>query len=274
MTTQAEKARAFKTLHEQDEVFIIPNPWDAGSARLMQGLGFKALATTSAGFAQSLGRLDGQVSVDEKIEHCGGLCAVTDIPISADFENEFADSPEEAAANLVKVAGAGVVGASIEDYSGSGIYDFELAVERIAACADAVSQLSFPFTLTARAENLLRGVNDLDDTIKRLQAFEAAGADVLYAPGLSNLGQVKQVVDSVNKPVNVLFVFMPDVSLEQYAELGVRRISIGGALANYASGAILTASKQMLTSGGFDWVKDAAPGGELKTLLGARRRPV
>ncbi len=267
MVTQAEKAQAFKTLHEKDEVFIIPNPWDAGSARLMQGLGFKALATTSAGFAQSLGRLDGQVSVDEKIEHCGGLCAVTDIPISADFENGFADSPEEAAVNLVKVAGAGVVGASIEDYSGSGIYDFELAVERIAACADAVSQLSFPFTLTARAENLLRGVNELDDTIRRLQAFEAAGADVLYAPGLCNLDQVKQVIDSVNKPVNVLFAFMPDVSLEQYAELGVRRISIGGALANYASGAILTASKQMLTSGGFDWVKDAAPGAELKTLL-------
>ncbi len=274
MTTQTEKAQAFKTLHEQDEVFIIPNPWDAGSARLLQGLGFKALATTSAGFAQSLGRLDGEVSVDEKIEHCGSLCAVTDIPISADFENGFADSPEEAAVNLVKVAGAGVVGASIEDYSGSGIYDFDLAVERIAACADAVSQLSFSFTLTARAENLLRGVNDLDDTIRRLQAFEGAGADVLYAPGLSNLDQVKQVVDSVNKPVNVLCVFMPDVSLEQYAELGVRRVSIGGALANYASGAILTASKQMLTSGGFEWVKDAAPGAELKTLLGARTRPV
>ena len=270
MTTQAKKAQVFKTLHETDEVFIIPNPWDAGSARLMQGLGFKALATTSAGFAQSLGRLDGQVSVDEKIEHCRGLCAVTDIPISADFENGFADSPEEAAVNLVKVAGAGVVGGSIEDYSGSGIYDFELAVERIAACADAVSQLSFPFTLTARAENLLRGVNDLKDTIKRLQAFEAAGADVLYAPGLCNLDQVKQVVDSVNKPVNVLFAFMPDVSLEQYAELGVRRISIGGALANLASGAILRASKQMLTSGGFDWVKDAAPSAELKTLLTSR----
>lgn len=270
MTTQAKKAQAFKTLHEKDEVFIIPNPWDAGSARLMQGLGFKALATTSAGFAQSLGRLDGQVSVDEKIEHCRGLCAVTDIPISADFENGFADSPEEAATNLVKVAGAGVVGGSIEDYSGSGIYDFKLAVERIAACADAASQLSFPFMLTARAENLLRGVNDLNDTIKRLQAFEAAGADVLYAPGLCNLDQVKQVMDSVNKPVNVLFAFMPDVSLEQYAEIGVRRISIGGALANFASGAMLKASKQMLTSGRFDWVKDAAPSAELKTLLTSR----
>ncbi len=267
MTTQAQKAQAFKTLHEREETFIIPNPWDAGSARLMQGLGFKALATTSAGFAQSLGKLDGQISVDEKLEHCRALCAATDIPVSADFENGFADSPEEAAANLVKVAGAGVVGGSIEDYSGSGIYDFELAVERIAACAEAVSQLSFPFTFTARAENLLRGVDDLDDTIKRLQAFEGAGADVLYAPGLSNIDQVKQVLDSVKKPINVLFAFMPDVSLEQYAELGVRRISLGSALANFASGAILTASKQMLTSGGFGWVKDAAPRTELQALL-------
>ena len=270
MTSQAQKAQAFKALHEKDEVFIVANPWDAGSARLLQRLGFEALATTSAGFAQSLGRLDGQVSVDEKIDHCRALCAVTDIPITADFENGFSDSPEEAAANLVKVAGAGVVGGSIEDYSSSGIYDFELAVERIAACVEAVSQLSFPFMLTARAENLLRGVNDLDDTIKRLQAFEGAGADVLYAPGLSNLDQVKQVLDSVHKPINVLFAFMPDVSLEQYAKLGVRRISIGGALANLASGAILTASKQMLSSGGFNWVKEAAPSAELKALLTSR----
>ena len=160
----------------------------------------------------------------------------------------------------MKVAGAGVVGGSIEDYSGSGIYDFELAVERIAACAEALSQLSFPFMLTARAENLLRVVNDLDDTIKRLQAFEGAGAD----------DQVKQVLDSVHKPINVLFTFMPDVYLEQYAELGVRRISIGGALANLASGAILTASKQMLSSGGFNWVKEAAPSAELKALLTSR----
>ena len=260
MTSQAQKAQAFKALHEKDEVFIVANPWDAGSARLLQGLGFEALATTSAGFTQSLGRLDGEVSVDEKIDHCRALCAVTDIPITADFENGFSDSPEEAAANLVKVAGAGVVGGSIEDYSGSGIYDFELAVERIAACAEALSQLSFPFMLTARAENLLRVVNDLDDTIKRLQAFEGAGAD----------DQVKQVLDSVHKPINVLFAFMPDVYLEQYAELGVRRISIGGALANLASGAILTASKQMLSSGSFNWVKEAAPSAELKALLTSR----
>lgn len=267
MTNQNEKAQAFKNLHENNETFILPNPWDAGSACLLQALEFRALATTSAGFAQSLGRLDGQISIDEKVEHCRVLCSVTDIPITADFENGFADLPEKAASNLVKVAEAGVVGGSIEDYSGSGIYDFNQAVERIAACAEAVSQLPFPFTLTARAENLLRGVSDLDDTIRRLQAFEAAGADVLYAPGLNSLDQVKRVMDSVNKPVNVLSAFMPDVTLDQYAALGVCRISIGGALANYAIGATLAASKMMLNSGAFDWVKNAAPGTEVKRLL-------
>ena len=267
MVTQAEKGQVFKDLHEREEIFVIPNPWDAGSARLMQGLGFKALATTSAGFAQSLGRLDGQVSLDEKIAHCLALCSATDIPISADFENGFADSPEDAATNLVKVAQSGVVGGSIEDYSGSGIYDFDLAVDRIAACAEAVAKLSFTFTLTARAENLLRGVNDLTDTIKRLQAFEAAGADVLYAPGLHDLDQVKEVVSALTKPVNVLFAFMPNVTLDQYSELGVRRVSIGGAMANYAIGGTIAVGRQILDSGSFGWVKNAAPGGEVKKLL-------
>lgn len=267
MISQKEKAQSFKALHENNETFIIPNPWDAGSACLLQALGFKALATTSAGFAQALGRLDRHVSVDEKVEHCRVLSSVTEIPITADFENGFADSPEQVAANLMSVAEAGVVGASIEDYCASGIYDFNQAVERIAACAEAVSQLAYPFILTARAENLIHDIDDLDDTIRRLQAFEAAGADVLYAPGLRNLDQVKQLMDSVSKPVNVLSPFMPDVSLEQYAALGVRRVSIGGALANYAIGATLAASKQMLNSGTFDWVKNAAPGGEVKKLL-------
>lgn len=267
MISQAEKAQVFKSLHEKKETFVIPNPWDAGSARLLQGLGFKALATTSAGFAQSIGRLDGQVSVEEKIEHCRALCSVTDIPISADFENGFADAPEDAAANLLKAADAGIVGGSIEDYSGSEIYDFNLSVERISACAEAVSQLPFPFTLTARAENLLRGVDDLNETIKRLQAYEAAGADVLYAPGLKSLDQIRLVMDSVKKPLNVLCPFMPDVSLAQYADIGVRRISIGGALANLAIGATISAASQMLDSGSFDWVKGAAPGSKVRKLL-------
>jgi 2-methylisocitrate lyase-like PEP mutase family enzyme len=268
MATQREKAHAFKALHEADQPFIVPNPWDAGSARLLQSLGFKALATTSAGFAQSLGRLDGQVSVDEKIEHCRVLCAATDIPISADFENGFADSPEAAAANLLRAADAGIVGGSIEDYSGSEIYDMGLAVERMAACVEAVRTLSFPFTLTARAENLLRGVDDLDDTVKRLQAYEEAGADVLYAPGLKDLEQIRLIIAATNKPINFLASFMPEVSVGELAEVGVRRISVGGALANHAIGATIVAARQMLDMGGFAWVKDMALRGEVEQLLG------
>jgi 2-methylisocitrate lyase-like PEP mutase family enzyme len=267
MVDQAEKAQVFKTLHDREETFVIPNPWDAGSARLLTGLGFKALATTSAGFAQSLGRLDGQITLEEKIDHCRALCSVTDLPVSVDFENGFADTPEEAAANLLKLAETGVVGASIEDYSGSAIYDFNLAVERITACVEAVSQLSFPFMLTARAENLLRGVNDLDDTINRLLAFEAAGANVLYAPGLNTMEQVETVVAAVHQPVNVLFAFMPQVTLDQYSAAGVRRVSLGGALANLAIGSTVNAANQISESGSFEWVKNAAPGGLVKKLL-------
>jgi 2-methylisocitrate lyase-like PEP mutase family enzyme len=254
MTTQLEKAQAFKALHEGDEAFVIPNPWDAGSASLLEKQGFQALATTSAGFAETLGRRDGQVSVDEKVDHCRLLASVTTIPISADFENGFADAPADAARNLLKVAEAGVVGASIEDYSGSAIYDFDLAVERISACAEAVSKLPFPFVLTARAEGLLRREGDLDEIIRRLQAFEAAGAAVLYAPGLADLGQVKRVIEAVTKPINVLAAFMPAVSLAEYAELGVRRISVGSALANNATRATLSAAKRMKESGRFDWM--------------------
>lgn len=255
MVTQHEKAMAFKALHDSGQSFIIPNPWDQGSALMLQKLGFKALATTSAGFAQTLGRVDGEVTVDEKVEHCRALCEVTDIPVSADYENGFADSPKDAADNLLKVAAVGIVGASIEDYSGSEIYDFNLSVERISACAEAVSALSFPFVLTARSENLIRGVQDLDDTIKRLQAYEAAGADVLYAPGLRTVDQVKEVIAAVNKPINVLAPFMPDCSLLEYNELGVCRISTGGAIASYASSASKNVSKEMLQSGTFNWMK-------------------
>ena len=267
MVDQRQKTLSFKTLHENNSTFVLPNPWDAGSARLLEGLGFKALATTSAGFAQSLGRLDGQVTLEEQIGHCRLLCSVTNIPITADFENGFADAPEEAAANLLRLAETGISGASIEDYSGAAIYDFNHAVERIAACAEAVSKLPFPFMLTARAENLLRGINDLDDTIKRLLAFEAAGASVLYAPGVSTIEQVSMIVNVVDRPLNVLSAFMPEVTLEQYSDAGVCRVSIGGALANHAIGATISAANQMLNSGSFGWMKDAAPGGVVKKLL-------
>lgn len=254
MTTQLEKARAFEALHSGDETFIIPNPWDGGSARLLEKAGYKALATTSAGFAQSIGKVDGEVTLDEKLEHCRALCAVTEIPINADFENGFADTPENVAANLVKLAHTGVVGASIEDYSRSAIYDFTLAVERVAAAVEAVAQLPFPFTLTARAEGLLRHSGDLDDIIKRLQAFEAAGANVLYAPALADLDQVRTVLDAVSRPINVLAAFMPQVGLAQYAEMGVRRVSLGSMLGVYASNATKAVAKQMIETGSFEWM--------------------
>jgi 2-methylisocitrate lyase-like PEP mutase family enzyme len=254
VSTQKEKAEAFRTLHAADEPFVIPNPWDAGSASLLENAGFRALATTSAGFAQTMARSDGQVTLEEKLRHCRELSAATTIPISADFENGFADAPADVAANLMKVAEAGVVGASIEDYSAAGIYDFGLAVERVAAAVEAAAALPFPFTLTARAEGLLRQVGDLDDAIKRLQAFEAAGADVLYAPGLADFEQVKTVMESVSRPVNVLAAFMPHVSMADYAALGVRRISLGSALGIHANNATRAVAKQMLDSGTFDWL--------------------
>jgi len=252
MTNQMEKATAFKALHEADAPFIIPNPWDAGSAVLLEQAGFRALATTSSGFANSIGRKDGEVTLEEKLEHCRLLSSVTSIPINADFENGFADAPEETARNLTMLAETGVAGASIEDYSRTEIYDFSLAVERIAACAEAVSNLNFPFQLTARAEGLLRNVGDIDDAIKRLQAFESAGAHVLYAPGLKSIEQVAMVVNAVSRPVNVLAPFMPNTTLAEYGKAGAHRISIGGALAHHANKTTREAADQMLHNGRFD----------------------
>ncbi len=249
MPTTREKAEVFRALHSSGETFFIPNPWDAGSALLLQQAGFKALATTSAGFAQTLGRDDGEITLEEKLEHCRVLAAVTDIPVTADFEHGFADAPEAAAANLLRLAETGVAGGSIEDYSRSAIYDFDLAVERVAACAEAVKGLDVPFTLTARAEGLLRKECDLDGAIKRLQAFEAAGADVLYAPALRSLDEVRQVLAEVSRPLNVLGPFMPDASLEDYQALGVARISLGSAFARRVSAATLDMAKAIVESG-------------------------
>lgn len=267
MTTQADKAQTFSRLHEEG-TFVMPNFWDMGSAVLLERLEFKALATTSAGFAQSLGRLDGQVSLEEKLDHCRQTATVTTVPISVDFEQGFADAPDQAAANLLRLTETGVVGASIEDYSGRDIYPLSLGVERIQACAEALTRLDFKFTLTARAENLIRGVQDLNDSIARLNAYAAAGADVVYAPGLASPEQVKAVLDEVDKPLNVLFALMPNVSMAQYAQLGVRRISLGGALANHAIGATLQAAHEMLEAGTFGWVANAASGKAIRQLLG------
>jgi len=271
MTSQKERAEKFRALHEREGAFVIPNPWDVGSARLLAGLGFEALATTSAGFANSLGRLDGQVTRDEAVEHCRALCAAVELPVSADLENCFADEPEAAAATILAGAGAGLVGGSIEDYSGepsNTIYDFMLAVERVHAAAEAARSLDFPFVLTARAENLLRGRHDLDDTIRRLQAYEAAGADVLYAPALTTLDEVRLVTGALSKPVNVLAPPLGGVTVAELAEAGAKRISLGGALARAAVTALIRAGAEMRERGSFGWAAGLASGGEVARLLG------
>jgi len=268
MKTQAEKAHHFQELHSRDTAFIIPNPWDAGSARLLEALGFEALATTSSGFAQSLGRLDGSVTLEEKAEHCRRLAAVTNIPVSADLENGFAHAPAAVAKAIQVIAETGVVGASIEDFDGSEIYEFDLAVERIYAAAEAARGLDFPFTLTARAENLLRGVNDIDDTIRRLQAFADAGADVLYAPALKTIDEVGTVTRALSKPVNVLAPFIPQCTIAALYDAGAQRISVGGALANVAIGALLNAGTEMMQTGSFDWLQGVANRADIVEKLG------
>jgi 2-methylisocitrate lyase-like PEP mutase family enzyme len=257
-------------LHERRGAFIIPNPWDVGSARLLAGLGFEALATTSAGFAHTLGRVDGQVTRDEAIGHCRALCAAVELPVSADLENCFADEPREAAATVLAGAEAGLAGCSIEDYSGDPskpIYDFGLAVERVHAAAEAARSLDFPFVLTARAENLLHGRHDLDDTIRRLQAFEAAGADVLYAPALRTLEEVRLVTGALSKPVNVLASPLAGVTVAELSEAGAKRISVGASLARAAITALVRAGTEMRECGSFGWASDLVSGGEVARLL-------
>jgi 2-methylisocitrate lyase-like PEP mutase family enzyme len=265
---QAEKAEKFKALHEGDGAFIIPNPWDVGSARLLEGMGFAALATTSSGFANTLGRMDGGVTLAEKLAHCQAICAATNIPVSADLENCFAHEPEKAAETIRLAAEAGVVGGSIEDWSGEEIYDFNHAVERVQAAVEVARSLDFPFMLTARAENLLHGRMDMDDTIRRLQAFEAAGADVLYAPGLRTVDDVQTVTSAVSKPVNVLVVMIPGVTAAQMEAVGAKRLSIGGALARGALSPVLRAGKEMIEQGSFGWTGDLAANNEIRALLG------
>jgi 2-methylisocitrate lyase-like PEP mutase family enzyme len=267
MTAQSSQANRFRALHLRDGAFIIPNPWDAGSARLLEALGFEALATTSSGLANTLGRVDGEVTLEEKLAHLRALCSAVDIPVSADLENGFGDAPEAAAQAITLAAEAGVVGGSIEDYSGSEIYDVALAVDRVTAAVEAARALSFPFTLTARAENLIRGRDDLDDTIRRLQAFEHAGADVLYAPGLRTLEQVRAVTGSVGKPVNVLGVMVQDATLSALAAAGAKRVSIGGALARAAWTPVLAAAAEMNDQGSFHWTSKLVSSAELDTLL-------
>ena len=277
MKTPSEKAAAFRALHERPGAFMIPNPWDAGTARLLASLGFEALATTSLGLANSLGRVDGTngVSRAQVIENCRVIAAATDLPVNADLENGYAHEPRAAAEIIRLAAAAGISGGSIEDATGEAdkpIYDFQHAVERVEAAVEVARALPVPFLLTARAENLLHGRVDLDDTIRRLQAFEKAGADVLYAPGVRDLTTIRTVVSSVTKPVNVVMSAAdPDLTVEQLASVGVKRISVGGALSRLALAAFLKGAREMAERGGFTWMRDTVPSRELKDVF--RRWP-
>jgi 2-methylisocitrate lyase-like PEP mutase family enzyme len=250
VASQREKADRFRALHERG-TFVIPNPWDAGSARLLESLGFAALATTSSGFAFTLGRRDGGVTLDELAAHVELLAGATDVPLSVDVEDGFGPAPDDAARAVRRVAGAGAVGGSIEDWDSRDrrIYDLRHAVERVAAAVAAARQLDVPFTLTARAENAIRGNPDLEDTIARLRAFEAAGADVLFAPGLTELAQVRAVLAEISRPLNVLW--RPGLSLAELADAGVRRVSVGGALTWVAARALEDAAGRILEGGDF-----------------------
>ena len=269
MRTQTEKGRVFRELHERPGLILLPNPWDAGTAKLLQSLGFEALATTSLGMANALGRVDGDnaVSRAELLENCRVIAGATDLPVNADLENGYADDPTEAATILRDAAEAGIVGGSIEDWSGKNIYDFNHAVERVAAGAEMARSLGVPFTFTARAENLIRGVKDLDDTIRRLQAFEKAGADVLYAPGLRDLATMRTVASEVKKPLNVVMsAGDPDLPAEQIAATGVKRVSVGGALSRLALAAFMKGAKEM-KAGSFLWMRDTMPTSDLKNVF-------
>jgi 2-methylisocitrate lyase-like PEP mutase family enzyme len=257
MSRQEQKAEAFRELHA-GEPFVLPNPWDAGSARVLAALGFKALATTSSGFAFTLGRLDGNVRLDEVIEHAAALDQATDLPLSVDLENGYGPDPEDAALAITRVAEAGAVGGSIEDYDPAGhLYDFPHAVERVAAAAEAAQGLGFPFMLTARAENHIRGHPELEDTMARLQAFEKAGADVLYAPGLRSADEIAAVCQAVSKPVNVLA--RPGLTLAEIVAAGAQRVSVGGALTWVAAGALADAATAIRDRGDFSSLATALP---------------
>jgi len=275
MLTQANKAARFRALHERPGAFIIPNPWDAGTARLLAATGFEALATTSLGLANSLGRAGSKVSRAEVIANCRAIAEATDLPVTADLENCFADEPEAAAETIRLAADAGAVGGSIEDYTGdrtNPIYDFDLSVARVRAAAQAAHALPLPFLLTARAENLIRGRTDMADTIRRLQAYEAAGADVLYAPGLSNLDQVREVVGALHRPVNVVTGWLdPDITLSQLGEVGAKRISVGGALSRLALATFVRAAQAMRDQGSFAWMREMMSFAELGKMLGPSR---
>ncbi len=273
MRTQLQKAELFRALHERPGAFIIPNPWDAGTAKLLAALGFEALATTSLGLANMLGTA--AVSRNAILENCRMIAGATDLPVNADLENCGADEPKTAAQAIGLVVEAGAVGGSIEDSTGDPrrpIYDFALAVERVHAAVEASRALPIPFTLTARAENFLYGRNDLDDTIRRLQAFEAAGADVLYAPGVRDLPTVRTVLSAIKKPFNLVMGFAdPTLTVEQLSAAGVKRISVGGALSRVVLAAFLKCAREMKERGSFTYIREMAPIQELRSAFAGQR---
>jgi len=271
MPTQTEKGRLFRALHQRDGAFIIPNPWDVGTARLLAHLGFEALATTSAGCAFSAGQRDGTIGRARTIEHVEAIASATDLPASADLENGYGDLPEVVAETIRLAAATGIVGGSIEDATGRSdqpIYEKDHAAERVRAAAAAARALAFPFTLTARAENYLHGRPDLRDTIARLQAYQDAGADVLYAPGLASKDDIATVVRSVGRPVNVLMGLQGvQLGLDELAAIGVKRVSVGGALCRTALGAFLRAAREMRDHGTFKFARDAVSFRELSEVF-------
>ncbi len=273
MQTQERKGSAFRKLHERDNAFIIPNPWDIGTSRLLAHLGFEALATTSAGYAFSVGQRDNTINRDEMMAHVRAIASATDLPVSADLENGFGDQPETVAETIRLAAATGLVGGSIEDSTnrpGEPIYEYELATERIRAAVEAARALDFPFTLTARAENYLVGRRDLKDTIKRLQAYQEAGADVLYAPGLVSRDDIAAVVSSVDRPVNVVMGLQGvQLSLAELSEIGVKRVSVGSALSRAALGAFLRAAREMREQGTFDFSDEAVSYRDLSAMFQA-----
>jgi 2-methylisocitrate lyase-like PEP mutase family enzyme len=275
MPTQAEKAEIFHALHQRKQAFIIPNPWDIGTARLLANLGFEALATTSMGYAFSMGQRDMTLNREQTLAYAAAIVSATDLPVSADLEKGFGDKPEIVAETIRLAAGTGLAGGSIEDSTGrlnndSPIFELGLATERIRAAVAAARALPFRFTLTARAENYLWGRPDLGDTIKRLQAYQEAGADVLYAPGLTTRDDIATVVRSVDRPVNVVMGLQgAQLSLADLSAIGVRRVSVGSALCRVALGAFLRAAREMQEHGTFSFSKEAANPREISGMLGS-----
>jgi 2-methylisocitrate lyase-like PEP mutase family enzyme len=275
--TQHEKAEKLRALHQGPRTFWIPNPWDAGSAKLFASLGFEALTTTSAGLAWVIGKADGGVTREDSLANARMIVEAVDLPVAADLENGFGDRPEDAALTIRRAADVGLVGGSIEDYSGNPerpIYDFSLAVERVAAAAEAAHSLAIPFQFVARCENWLHGVADLDDTIRRLQAYEKAGADVLFPPGLKSLDDIRTVCQSVSKPVNIV-VGPPDCrhSIADLAACGVKRVSLGGSLARAAYTAARTAAEELLGPGTLTFIKSIMTTADLNKVMTRQIEP-